>query len=116
MDLLANDLSIHRQFHDMSSFRDALTHLMAMRNAARRFGREVCCHRAFLTVEPMQGVLMQKALGRLASSEQRAAMAWLTRGGPFWDDLRRHGGNDCLECQGEVVTDSAVGEAAFRHG
>ena len=115
MDLLANDMSIHRQFHDMSSFRDALTHLMAMRNAAHLFGREVCCHRGFLTVEPMQGVLMQEALGRLAISEQRAAMVWLTRGGPFWDDLRRHGGNDYLECLGEIVTDSAVGEAAFRN-
>ena len=41
-------------------------------------------------------------------------MSWLTKTGPFWDDLRRHGGDDYLECRGDVVTDSAVGEAAFR--
>jgi len=45
-------------------------------------------------------------------------MSWFTRGGPFWDDLRRHGGDDWLECKGEIVTDTAVGEAAYRtfHG
>ena len=41
-------------------------------------------------------------------------MRWLTRGGPFWDDLRRHGVADYLECRGEVVTDHAIGEAAYR--
>ena len=120
VDFLANDLSIHKQFHEISSFRNAFAGLMAMRNTARRFGREVYCHRAFLTtVEPMQDMTMQQALGSLANrSEQRAAMGWLTRGGPFWDDLRRHDVDDYLECQGEVVTESAVGEAAFRtlHG
>ena len=118
MDLLANDLSIHRQFYGISSFRDALARLMAMRDAARRFGREVYCHRAFSTVEAMPGVTMQQALGRLASSERRAAMIWLTRAGSCWDDLRQHGPDDWLECRDEIVTDSAVGEAAFRtlHG
>ena len=41
-------------------------------------------------------------------------MSWLTSRGPFWDDLRQHSPDDYLECGGEVVTDSAVGEAAFR--
>ncbi len=41
-------------------------------------------------------------------------MSWLTKSGPFWDDLRQHGADDYLECRGEVVTDSAVGEAAYR--
>ena len=41
-------------------------------------------------------------------------MAWLTKVGPFWDDVRRHGTDDYLEGHGDVVTDSAVGEAAYR--
>ena len=119
METLVNDLSIHEQFHDAGSFRDALGRLMAMRSAARRFGREVHCHRAFLAASPIPGVAMQQAIGQLAvESERRAAMGWLTRFGPFWDDLRRHGAGDWLECGGKIVTDSAVGEAAFRtlHG
>ena len=118
MDLLANDLSIHRQFHDISSFRNAIAQLMAMRNAARRFGRGVYCNQAFLNVEAMPGVPIQQALGSLNSEERRAVMVWLTRCGPFWDDLREHGPDNWLECRNEIVTDSAVGEAAFRtlHG
>ena len=115
MEILVNDLSLHEQFHDVASFRDALDRLMAMRPAARRFGREVHCHRALLTASPMPGVSMQQAIGRLAvESKRRAAMGWLTRSGPFWDDLRQHGAGDWLECGDEIVTDSAVGEAAFR--
>ena len=45
-------------------------------------------------------------------------MGWLTRTGPFWDDLRQHEAGDWLECRDEIVTDTAVGEAGFRklHG
>ena len=116
MDLLANDLSIHRQFHDAASFREAFARMMALRSVARRFGREVHCHRMLLLAEAMPAVPMQRALQRLSVDERRSAMRWLTHGGPFWDEdnLRRHGVDDYLECRGEVVTDHAVGEAAFR--
>ena len=119
MELLANDLSVHEQFHDMAGFRDALSRLMVMRGAARLYGCEVHCHGTFLNAKPMPGIPMQQAIGSLGvESERRAVMIWLTRGGPFWDDVRRHGRDDWLECNGEVVTDTAVGEAAYRrlHG
>ena len=114
MELLANELSIHGQFHDLPAFRDALTRLMAVRATARRYGREVHCHRAFLLIEPQAGVPLQRTLGLIDKNESRAVMQWLTRFGPFWDDLRGHSADDWLECRGEVVTESAVGEAAFR--
>ena len=114
MEIFANDLSIQEQFHDVVSFRDALGRLMAMRSAAQRLGWEVYCHRAFLTASPMPNMSMQQAIGRLTVEKRRAAMRWLTSGGPFWDDLRKHGTGDYLECGGNIVTDSAVGEAAFR--
>lgn len=114
MDLLTNDLSIHRQFHDTASFRDAFARVMAMRAVARRFDREVHCHRMLLAAEAMPDVPMQRALQRLSKDERRSAMRWLTHGGPFWDDHRRHGVADYLECGGEVVTDRAIGEAAYR--
>ncbi len=115
MDLLANDLSIHEQFHDIASFRGALKQIMDMRSVAQSFGRDVYCHHALVNVKPMPGVQMQKAIGQLADrNERRAAMSWLTKGGPFWDDLRQHDTDDWLECRGDIVTDTTVGEAAFR--
>ena len=118
MELLANDLSIHGQFHDLPSFRAALARLMTMRASARRFGREVYCQRGFVAVEAQPGVPLQQTLGRLGESERRAVMQWLTRRGPFWDDLRQHGAGDWFECRGGIVTDTAVAEAAYRtlHG
>ncbi len=119
MDILTNDLSVHEQFHNIAAFRQALSRLMTMRAAARRFGRELYCNQALLIAEPIPGVQMQQVIGHLSDrNEQRAAMRWLTRGGPFWDDLRQHDDNDWLECGDRIVTDTAVGEAAFRtlHG
>ncbi len=103
----------------MLSFRAGFGQLMAMRAIARRFGRELHCDRRLLDTHPIPGVSMRSAIGRLSSeSERRAALVWLTRAGPFWDDMRKHGPAEWLEWNGEIVTDSAVGEAAFRslHG
>ncbi len=40
-------------------------------------------------------------------------MVWLNQQGPFWEDTRGHGPDDYFECNGDVVTDTALGEAAF---
>lgn len=118
MDLFVNDLSIHEQFHTMCAFRQAFGRLMGLRAVAQRYGREAHCHRMFVDARPAPGMTMQQALQGIGRNELRAAMSWMTHGGPFWDDSRRHGDNDWLECRGEIVTDTAVGEAAFRalHG
>ena len=114
MELFANEMSIHRQFNDLPTFHGALERLMGMRGVAHRFGRNVYCHRALAGAEPIPGIRMQQAVQRLADNKRRALMIWLTSGGPFWDDLRRHDPNDWLECRDEIVTDTAVGEAAYR--
>ena len=114
MKLLANDLSVHGQFHDIQSFRGAFARLMSMREVARRFGREVHCDRRLLTVEVMPDVPMSRALQHLTVNERRSVMQWLTSSGSFWEGFRQHGADDYLECRCDVVTDSAVGEAAYR--
>ena len=114
MQLIANDLSVHGQFHDVGSFRKSFGTIQALRAVAKRFGRDIHCSRDLVNAEPFRGVPMSQAIGRFSRDQQRSMMSWLTSGGPFWDDLRRHGPDDYLECGGEVVTDSGVGEAAFR--
>lgn len=114
MYLLANERSIHRQFNDLRTFRGAVCGLMEMRNVARRYGWNLFCHREFLNVEPVPGARMQQAVKTLTNNEQRALMVWLTRDGPFWDDARVHDPGERLECRDEIVTNSAIGEVAFR--
>ena len=118
MELLANDRSVHGQFHTLGDFRAALARLMKMRTTARRFCRDVHCTRAFLHTCALPNRPMVQTLQQLGTDERRAVLHWMTRGGPFWDELRQHGGDDWLECRDELVTDSAVGEVAYRtlHG
>ena len=114
MQLIANDLSLHRQFYDFGIFRDSVSTVQMLRSTAKRFGRDIHCGRNLLHAEPLRGVPMSQAIARLSPDQRRATMSWLTSGGPFWDDLRQHGPDDYLDCEGAVVTDSGVGEAAFK--
>ena len=118
MELFVNDLSIHEQFRTIPAFLEAFGRLMALRNVARRHGGEIYCHRMLADARTGPGTTMRQALQGLDQDKLRAAMSWMTRGGPFWEDLREHGVDDYLECRGDIVTDTAVGEAAFRtlHG
>ena len=114
VEIFLNDQSLHGQFHSRSSFRASLAHVMNMRRVARRFEREIHCHPQILSRDALQGEMLRRAIGWLSPDERRAAMQWWTRGGPFWAADRRHGADDWFECRGEIVTDDALGEAAYR--
>ena len=114
MNIFANELSLHRQFRNTLSFAQAMGEIMAMRSIARHWGLDTYCHRRFLEIEPVPGVAMQQAIQQLPRNRARAVLVWFANGGPFWDDNRQHDPDDYMECNGEIVTDSAVGEAAFR--
>lgn len=113
MELIFNELSIHGQFHDIAAFRDAIGRVMSIRQIARRFGRELQCHRNVVNVNIAPDTAMPAAVGRLNIESRRALMQWLTHYGPFWEDARQHGDDDWLEYNGKIVTDTAVGEAAY---
>jgi len=112
VDLLINDLSLHGQFPDLAAFRDSIRRVMLIREISRRHMRALYCPRGFANGQVTAGERMPAAVKALPLDEQRAVMAWLCQGGPFWDDDRQHDGGDWYECAGEIVTDTAVGEAA----
>ncbi len=116
MDLLVNERSVHQQFYDVEEFGKSLDKLMEMRKVARRWKRDIFCTRNMANAKPMRETPMARAVQGLEEAQRRSVMAWLNRGGPFWDDAQEHGEDDWLEVDinGEIVTDSAVGEAAYR--
>lgn len=118
MEFLVNDLSIHEQFYDLDPFNVSIERLMVMRNVIRRYARELHCCRAVLECNPIKSMSIQKAIGNFPLNRQRSLMSWLTKSGPFWDEFRQHGSDDWIECKSQIVTDTAVGEAAYRtlHG
>lgn len=114
MELLVNDQSICGQFPDIDSFNKAISGVMKMREIARQFEHEIYCHRNMCHAQVTNTMGMQQVIQHLKREQQRALMLWLTRHGPYWDDDRVHGPDDYLECNNQVVTDTAIGEAAFR--
>ena len=114
MELLVNDCSLHGQFANIDSFQQSVDLLMRMRGLCRQFGHELYCHRNLVDTNVTGNLKMRQAVNYFDRNTQRAFMQWLTRYGPFWDDERTHGPDDFLECNGQIVTDTGVGEAAFR--
>lgn len=114
MELLVNDLSIDGQFSDILSFREAIERVMGMREIARKFGRELYCHRNMCQARVTNNLGMYQAIQHLSQVQKSALMQWLTRNGPYWEDDQVYGPDDYLECNDHIVTETAIGEAAFR--
>ena len=114
MELILNDLSIHQQFEYAPVFREAINRLMDMRKIAREFGRELYCHRTTVNREIAPSLSVHGAVQtQFALNERRVLMAWLNKHGPFWNDVPYHNSDDWFESNGEIVTETALGEAAF---
>ena len=113
MELIFNDLSIHGQFPNLTAFKDAVGHIMIIQGIAHKFGVELYCHRNVANAQVTYDSTMREAAPRALDKDKlRAFMGWLNRHGPFWEDIREHQSNDWFEYDGDVVTDTAVGEAA----
>lgn len=113
MELLVNDLSFQRQFKDIASFRGAIERLMVIRQVAMQYGWPIYCHRAISHAAVTPTMNMPQAVQTMTQSERRAILQWVTQLGPFWDDERNHSPDDWFEWNDQIVTDSAVGEAAW---
>lgn len=113
MEVLLNDLSLHGQFANVHAFQDAFQAIIDIRNRMAQFERKLYCHRNVAQAQVTHNLTLQQAVWRFDLNKRRAVLGWLTRHGPFWEDDRSHGPDEYLECQGRVVTDTALGEAAF---
>ena len=113
MDLLLNDLSIHQQFPSIAEFREAIRRIVAMRESASRLGRRLYCHRNIVNCRIDASTTVFAALQTFTQDEKRSLLTWLTKHGPFWEDAPEHSPGLSLKVDGEVVTETAVGEAAY---
>ena len=115
MDLLLNDLSIHQQFPSLAEFREAVRRIVAMRESASRLGRRLYCHHNTVNrhIDADAAITVYDALQTFTRDEKRSLLTWLTKHGPFWEDSPEHSPNLWLEVNGEIVTETAVGEAAY---
>ncbi|MBY0454794.1 MAG: hypothetical protein K2Q11_07930 [Burkholderiaceae bacterium] len=117
MEVLLNELSLHGQFSSIQDFKSAMATIMLTRNILKQSGRNLHCHKNFLQVQITAKINLQEALseiGRIDKNMQRSVLSWLTKDGPFWDEDRQHNSGEYFEYKAKVVTDSSLGEAAYR--
>lgn len=106
-----NDLSLTGQYQDASAFLVNLKRLMRQRQQIPILMRELLCSKSLHTrpVTPTHNF-------REAVSTDKAfvqpVLAWLTKNGPFWDDIRQSNSEDYFEYAGQDVTDQGLGESA----
>ena len=112
MQFLVNDLSMAGQFPNLAVFQQAVARIMLIRRTIQQHGYALSCHLSLASAQVTHDLVMQQAVGRLPIDVRRAWMIWLTQQGPHWEDERIHHGDDWLEVDGKIVTESAAGEAA----
>lgn len=113
MDLLLNELSFHGQYIDFATFHEAISRIMVMKKIARSADIQFYSHREILSrpVAPM--TQLDQLLQKLPTDQRRSIFQWLARHGPFWEEVALHDRDIYMDFRGDVVTDTAVGEAAF---
>jgi len=115
MEVLLNELSLHGQFASVQDFQTAVETVMSARSKMRQFGGELRCHRNLTQAQVTHELSLQQVVSKLDRNKRGALMSWLTKDGPFWEDSRQHEIDDWLEYQNQIVTDTALGESAYRY-
>ena len=114
MDLVLNELSVNGLSPDPVALRSSIDKMMAMRNAAKtRAGVEVYCHRNVSNMAVSSGEAFRARLQVLRPNEKRAVFSWLDKNGPFWEDAPTHDSDEWYKCDGEIVTETGLAEAAY---
>jgi hypothetical protein len=113
LEFLVNDLSIHSQFSGLESFKNSIENVMKIRRILAQYGRALFCHKDLLFAKIAPGIIMPQAINALDKNKRTALLGWMTKSGPFWEDVRMHSPDEWLEYNNDIVTDSAVGETAW---
>lgn len=109
---ILNDLSIEGQYIDSYDFKIAVDEVINMRNIIRRSNSQLYCYRSIVNAQVTRNSNLQQVINKWDLDSRRAFMTWITKQGPFWEDKRYHLEDDYLENNGNIITDSGVGEAA----
>jgi hypothetical protein len=109
---LLNDASLHGQFASLPPFLAALGVVFQMRDAIQRSGFRLEVNRLVTQRAVINTHTFHQVISRVPNPEiKRSVLSWLDKDGPFWDDPPVHSGNEYFECEGEVVTGTALAEA-----
>ncbi len=110
-----NDLSLCGQYPEATAFLDDLADLMRARIKIPMLEQKLSCSRTLHT-RPVTAILnfREAVQSRPKYISVPLVLAWLTKNGPFWEDVREFNEDDYFEHHGQEVTEFGLGEAARR--
>lgn len=111
MEILLNDLSVHGQFQNIQDFRESVHRIMELRQAVGTKDRQLYVRKDILNRPAVATESMFNTLHKLSRDEKISVLGWIEKNGPFWTVA--HDPNLWLWHGSEIVTDTAVGEAAY---
>jgi len=118
MDFFVNELSLHGQFNDVAEFRQAIREVISCREKITSYKRRLFVSRCIADREVFKGENFRQTVSETGNKDfVRLVMIWIDKDGPFIEDNRVSDPGEYLSLpghKGEVVTDTSVGEAAFR--
>ena len=113
MELIFNEASLKRSQH-IDEFKKKIKFLMAVRaEAKKRYDVELFCSPFITHIEVLKGQVLASVLKDLEKEQQLALRLWFGKNKHFWEN-RIHSEDDYIEYKNEVVTNTGLGESAFR--
>lgn len=110
-----NELSLHGQYANERDFRQSFNLILACGQEIENHGHSCYYSGQLNTREVMPRLDLRQVLKKTRDRDfiQQVANLFSARG-RFWSENRRHLADDYFEYQNEVVTDTALAEAAWR--
>jgi len=113
MDFVYNELSLEAQFATQMEAVAALREVLAARALLRQQGFALKSPRGLLDRPVTSSLGVRNVIRDCPDRDLRKLLTdWLTREGPFWDDEPQHSGDDWLEYNSQIVSESGIAEAA----
>ena len=113
MDFSFNELSLEGVSAEDKAFKQGIDQVMNIRQLLRRLDRDLYCSHSIGATLMADGKNIYQAVSVWNVERRRALLGWLTKFGPFWEDIRKHSEDDVFAYKDSIVTGSAVGEVAF---
>lgn len=117
MDFFINELSLHGQFPTPASFISALEVIVQCRTIIKPTGHNLYCDKNISERLVYGETQFKAAMGRhLNKTLTSEVMNWFAKSGPFVTEVRTHSADEYFAYREEIVTDTTLGEVAFRVG
>ena len=117
MDIFVNELSLHGQFNSVAEFVPTIKTMLSCKQLVEQYAYRVYCLRSIAQRPTTTNLTFRQTVMQMQTKERdivRVIASWIDKHGPFLDDNWIRDPNIWFEFEKDIVTDTTLGEVAFR--